>query len=610
MNKIYKTIPLFIAGCLLSVACTSDWDDHYDETGITLSESSNVTIYNGSVSDLLRNAADLTKTNKMFERTGILADVYNEGQYTFIVCDDQTFDAAKITDEAKYAKLSVSNIGVNPAKLIDGSNINTRAGKSLWVSDNGKKLNKSNITKIIKADNGYVYYVDAMLDIRPSAYELLMSLGDEYSTFKNLVKAHEDTIFDRENSKQIGVSADGRPVYDSVTIVKNDIMDRYDENGKIQWNMRSESYNTTMFIPTNDQIKKAIKKATENIPTWLNRQPTAADTAKFEQWILTACFSDRNIPMTEVSETAADFQCVGGYYESIDEATSQTSYKAIDAAWWRPSVQKVDAANGVELSNGMAYYCNEFKIPNHIVIYRVKSRLYDVWNNGGAASFTWNNWVDPMVIENCQGQFDLAGGTALKADGTSWPSIYYHELCAIPSQDAMDNNLPCSVEYKGVVWDEASQTLNECYLPAGEYYLRMGFKHSLRYSLSISFNGTELVKDMNMYATGSDYHFDRGSASETPRYGEESATSYPEGFDVDYWQIYDPKAIAYDTDGTQVGIVNIAVDGTFTIKVESSDMARIYKATLDNGTVLNRDKNNIYQLMMYHWCLRPTHNNY
>lgn len=604
MNKIYKTIPLFIAGSLLSVSCTSEWDDHYDEAAITLNESSNVSIYNGSVSELLKNEADLKKINELFERTGIFADVYDEGQYTFIVCDDATFDASQLTDETTYARLCVSNIGVNPAKLVDGSNINTRAGKSIWVNDNGKKLDKGNITKIVRANNGYVYYTDRMLEVRPSAYEMLKSLGDEYSKFKSLVERYEYTINDLENSEQIGISADGRPIYDTIKVVSNSLMDRYDENGTEIWNMRSESYSTTIFIPSNTLIDKAIDNAMTNIPKWLNRQPTAADTAKFEQWIVTACFSDKNLSAAEVSETAEDFQCVGGYYNKIDENTGMASRKAIDAAWWRPSVQKVDIANSVELSNGMAYFCTDFKIPNHIVIYRVKSRLYEVWENGGQDHFIWTNWVDPMVIKDCQGQFDLAEGT------TSWPSISYHELCAIPSQEAMDNSLPCSVEYDGVVWDETQRTLYECNLPAGEYNLRMGFKHSLLYSLSIAFNDTWLVKDMNMHATGSNFHFDRGAASETPIYGDEAGIAYPEGFDVDYWQIYDAKAIAYDTDGYQVGVVNMTNDGNFRIKVESSDMSRIYKEVLDNDTILNRDKGNVNQLMMYHWCLRPTHNNY
>ncbi len=131
----------------------------------------------------------------------------------------------------------------------------------------------------------------------------------------------------------------------------------------------------------------------------------------------------------------------------------------------------------------------------------------------------------------------------------------------------------------------------------------MGFKHSLTYSLSIYFNDRLLVQDMSMAAQGSNFHFDRGGASEMTFYGPLSIT-YPEGFDAQAWFELDPKSVAYDTDGYQVAVVNIPQDGNFRIRVESSDMASIITSTTD------RSKNNVSQLMMYHWCLRPTVNNY
>lgn len=614
MNIYMKAIPLVMIGCLFMASCSSDWDDHYDESSITLANGSEVTIFNGSVTDYIKSASDLTKVNELFNRNDIFAETRSDGQYTFIVCADDLYDESKINDEATFAEQSVANMSINPSKLVDGWNINMRSGKSVWVYDGGKRLDDCNIIKAVKADNGYVYYVDDMLPVRQSAYELLMSLGDEYSRFKELVTNYNYEYFDRENSLPIGVTDDGRVIYDSVKVTKNTLMDRYDSDGTPTWNMRSESYTTTMFIPNNTLIDKAINSAMDSIPLWLNRQATDDDRAKFEEWIVKACFSDKRLEVADVSSSASDFKCVEGYQESIDETSDLTTYKNLEGAWWRPSVQTVDTSNPVTLSNGMAYYCTNLKIPNHVVIYRVKSRFYELWNNMTASQqsqyFRWENWVDPMVINDCQGQFDLIASGSTTTTNAQWPSIFYHELCAIPSEEAMAEGLPCSVEYDGLTWNEDEQKIYECHLPAGEYYLRMGFKHSLLYSLSIAFNDTWLVEDMNMHATGSNYHFDRGAASAVPHYGEEFGIAYPEGFDVDYWQKQNEKAIAYDTDGYTVGVVTLPHSGNFRIRVTSNDMASIYKAALDSGTVLNRDKNNVNQLMMYHWCLRPTHNNY
>ncbi|MBQ8594021.1 MAG: hypothetical protein IJ467_07020 [Bacteroidaceae bacterium] len=611
MKRYIKVFPaLCLMGCVALASCSSEWDDHYDEAALRVDADGGVDISNSTLAEYIEKADNLNQMYALLNDNKVFDDMYAEGQYTVFVCPDDKFDESKISNDSLFALHSVANTPVSPAKLVDGSNINTRSGKSVWVYEGGKQLDGLNITKKVKAANGYIYYLDGILPVRPSAYELLVSLGDEYSRFKSLVLAYDYKFFDREQSRPIGVTEDGRVKYDSVIVVKNSLMDRYSEEGTPTWNMRSESYTTTMFIPSNALIENAMKAAMDSIPLWLNRQATAADTIKFEEWIVKACFSDKNRGIAEVNAAAPDFKAVEGYQEIVDEASDQTTYKKMDAVWWRPAVQVVDVNNPVELSNGMAYYCQEFKIPNHVVIYRVKSRLYELWNNmtldQQAQYFRWENWVDPMIINDCQGQFDLIA----TGYNVQWPTIYYHNLCAIPSPQAMNDSLPCSVEYDGLVWNEQDQMIYECNLPAGEYFLRMGFKHSLQYSLSIAFNDKWLKEDMNMHATGSDYHFDRGAASPVPHYGEDYGIAYPEGFDVDYWQTQNEKAIAYDTDGYTVGVVTLAKSGNFRIRITSNDMSRIYKAQLDNGVILNRDKGNVNQLMMYHWCLRPTHNNY
>ncbi len=619
MNKIYKFFPMLLMGCALTTACTSsDWDDHFDEAEVELVGVSNAEVYTGTINDYLATNPNLTKIHELFTANKVYESTKADGLYTFIVCENELFDAAQITDAAMFAEYSVADMAVAPSKLVDGSGISTRSGKTIWVYEDGSKLDERTITKVVKTSNGYIYVVDGILPVRLSVYEYLNSLDDEkYSRFKELVRKYEYKFFDRENSTPIGVGDDGRVIYDSVMIIKNTFLDRYDKDGVPTWNMRDEAYTTTVFIPNNYQVDRAVNRACDSIPVWLNRKPTLADTIKFEQWIVKACFMDKRLSAEEVGLDAPDFEGIKGYQEVIDEVADITTYKSVEPSWWRPSVQKANLETAVKLSNGVAYYCNALKIPNHIIIYRIKSRFFELWNNMSEEQqkryFSWTNWTDPLIINDCQGQFDLAGGKQ-----TEWPSMYYHNLCAIPTEDAMTNGEACSVVYSGLSWvvdEDGNGQICEVNIPKGEYFLRMGFKHSLLYSLSIGFDGgsgkyTWLKRDMNMHATGSNYHFDRGAASEVPHYGDDFGIAYPEGFDVDYWQKFDPKAIAYDTDGYTVGKVNMASSGNFKIKVESSDMATIYKAALDSGQVLNRDKKNVNQLMMYHWCLRPTHNNY
>ena len=596
--KTRKYIMALMVAAAAGLGACSEWDDHFDPTTISTQK---VSVYEGDIVSYMKNTSEVSQFSALLQESGIYDSTFTDKEYTFIVCDNNVMSAGMgNTDRRMYARYSVADMAVAPSALTEGYGILTRSGKNVWVYGSGDnvRLDECSIQKVVRTNNGYVYHISGVLPIRSSVYQYLNALGDDYSRFRELVAHYEEAYFDREHSAIVGVNEAGMTVYDSIWTVRNTLMDRYTADGIDYWNMRSESYMTTMFIPNNQQIDQAINSALDSIPLWLNREATDADREKFEKWIVKACFVNRQLTNADVAVTGNDFKCVDGYMKVIDQQADVTKYKDGDAAWWRPSIQTVDVASRVNLSNGAAYYCTNLKIPNHVVIYRMKAKFYELWNAMTDAEktqyFRWSHWVDPMVVNDCQGEFTLSN---------TLPTMYYHELTAIPDEEAIADSLHCTVNYDGLLYDEATNSVSLAHVPAGEYYLRMGFKHSLTYSISIFFNDSLLVKDMVLYAQGSNYHFDRGAASEVPHYGQDGI-AYPEGFDPDDWMELDPKAIAYDTDGYTVAVVNQKRSGPFTITIDSPDNSYLYNPSA------GRTKNNVTQLMMYHWCLRPTHNNY
>lgn len=601
MKKFSYLIVLTALVASMTTAC-SDWGDHYDDSGVS---TDMISIYNGDIVSYMKNTADVSQFSSLLQEAGIYDSVFSDKNYTFIVCDNNVFStAASNINRKAFARYSVADMAVAPNALTEGLGILTRSGKNVWIYGEGSnaRFDEYTISKVVKTTNGYIYYINGVMPIRSSVYEYLNSLGAEYSRFRELVAKYEENFFDREHSAPIGVNEAGMTVYDSVFVIHNSLMDRYTADGIDKWNMRSESYLTTMFIPTNEQIDNALKNALDSIPAWLNREATDADREKFEQWIVKACFADRELQDKDVQANAQDFQTAGGYKMVIDRQADETTYKEEEAAWWRPSVQTVNVASRVNLSNGAAYYCTNLKIPNHVIIYRIKSRFYELWNSMTSKEqeqyFRWSNLTAPMIVNDAQGEFFLSA---------TLPTIYYHVLTAIPTTDAIADSLRCGVDFDGLtsMYDGRGNIIGvqECNLPAGEYYLRMGFVHSLAYTLSIKFNDSLIVKNMAMNAHGANYHFDRSGASDIPNTGIWKA-AYPEGYDPADWIEINENASAYDTDGYTMGIVNLKQNGNFHITIDSPDIGYLY--TEGSG----RTKNDKNQLMMYHWCLRPTHNNY
>lgn len=597
------------AMALVTSSCQDSWSDHYGQQ--ELNADSQTDIYQGTLQEFLASHQEFSAQSKLFAAAGIFDKMEAGQEYTVLVYDNSLLEASPYATQADYAGYCISDIALAPADMKDGLGISTWYGKNLWISvtaDGKTYVNNGLLSRVFRTQDAFIYEIgDHLLTVTPSVYDQIMQLDDaEYSTFKQLVKDYERIWFDADKCTPAGTNEQGNTIYaDSAKgwTVKNTLMDRYTEDGQEMWNMRSESYNTTVLVPSNAVIKEALDTALAKVPRYLGRAATSVDRAKFEKWIVRACFIDRRLSAEEITGTD-DIDCVGGYMKDTLEGTK---FSHADAAMWRPTVQKVRTADMIQASNGNLFFIDWMKVPNNVIIYRLKSRFYELWNNMTTDQrnqyFRWKHWIDPMIINDAQGSFELT---------PTMPTMYYHVLTAIPDDTArkakLYNTEPviCSVTYDGTLYLENNprgQRIKECFIPAGEYYLRMGFKHSLLYSLSIQFNDTLLIKDMVMYAQGSNYHFDRGSVSVVDNYGE-SSIGYPEGYNWHDWSSLSEKAQAYDTDGYQVGIVNVKKDGNFTITVSSSDMYYLYTYGADRNT------SNVNQLMMYHWCLRPTKNNY
>ena len=624
INKLFPIAALLLGSVVMTVSsCSDEWDNHYDRAELVSTVS--VEVVSGTVADYLASQSDFSKSNAALAS---VEDLLHGESCTVIITRDGDIsdDDATLASEL-FALNSVSDVAVSPASLVPGYGIYMQSGKNIWVTydtEDHVLLNNHSLLQAYKADNGYIYVVDAPVAVQPSIYEYIESLGDDYSLFKEYIKLFEEEYFDAEASIPTGVDEMGNTLYaDSVIEIRNTLMDRFNVSGQPTWNMRSESFQSTLFVPNNDVLSKAYHGALDSIPVWLNRASTASDSLKFKKWIVSSCFVDRRLAPNEVSaDVVGQFECVGGYIENIDKVLDKRTYEAYEAAQWKPSVQLVDTQSPIELSNGVAYHLTEYKVPNHIVIWRVKEKFYLIWPKLSELKdkeyFRWENWEAPQILNDAQSLFELT---------SELPIMYYHVLTAVPSAKAMADSLPCSVEYDGLLYNSTDKNfgINPVSLPAGEYYLRMGFKHSLRYSISIYFAAADeefspanrLVENMSLIATGSNFHFDRGGAMEgMDFYGSESV-GYPEGYNWRFWYDQDPvlyqKASAYDTDGFQVATVNLNKSGNFKIKIESGDMAKLFlngDCCYDASGNVRRDKSNVFQLMMYHWCLRPTKYNY
>lgn len=556
MKKKY----LYILISLVTLwACDDQWDSHYSK-GDQKVDGDNLSIVNEDMLSYLKNSGEFSRQYAFLEKTGIVDQINSKNQgFTLLAYPDSVM--SEVTDpnidSAYFAKTCVCDLPYLPSHLTDGAKMLVWNGKYLKVRVENSVIhfNDALVSRIVKTANGYIYVMDAPIYAPKSLYELLTTLGGNYSLFKSLILSQNTKVFDKNASNPIGVDKTGNTIYDSVFIISNPLFEKLD--------ISNEYISGTMFIPSNDMLKATLNKAYDTQLASLGTEATPADTQKYLDWIWKAMFYDTKY--------------------TTENYPADTDIKSVYSNIWRPSVQDVDLSHPLECSNGVAYYVTQLKVPNNQIVWRIK-HYFKYWSYCTADEkseyFKWTN-VNPSEVE-VKENYNGAGNWSPAPK--EWP---YHRNDFLYFAKAIDQAQPIALEFQalGLKKQDGKNYPVKALIPPGEYTFTMGFDDGNKktaYTVKISiidadgnliFQGNlKLDKNVNCDRTGGGYP--DGYNASTPGY---------------------TNASNYDRDGATVGTV------TFTGK-EVQPM----KIRIETVGIQPTDR----AFAAHHWCLRPTSNNY
>ena len=545
-----KTIKYILSSILLIsgiYACNDDWDSHYSQEEQVVNNV-NITVVNKSAVDYLQSQPELSTMYQLFSETGVLDEMIEKDLlFTILVVnDDNALSRAVVTDDRTFlAKSHISDISLSPSNLSDGQRVLMWNGKYINVSkveneDNATSISFNGIAvkKITKVNNGYVYEIEDYVETPKSLYELIEGLGDDYSIFREMIMERNQLTFDKEASKIIGVDETGSNVYDSIFIVTNPY---FEAQG---FNMMSESLSATVLIPSNEVVNRALTVARQNLQEW----GMLREDSILENWTFQSVFFDKKL-------SKSDFEA------NID-------LNSIFSKQWRTTVQQVDLENPVSLSNGVAYYVTDMKIPTNVLIYRVKDYM---------------RWYEYLSEEEKALYFDNENLTFDKmetkvSEWSGWPGVFPNIINRVVRFKTTDAAIKeYTLNFTAFSYDETNKVATPYTIPPGEYDLCLGFEQKMGHDVEISFNGEYVGTVTASQLTKTDFHYDRGGQG------------YPEGYDVN--KATDKKKTNYDRDGGKVGVITI--EGTEPVNV-----------------VIKFHGINASKCCFHHWCLKPTKNCY
>lgn len=541
-----KTIIYLLLIHFLMISCNKNWENYYGEKNLQTIDESSLTLV-----EFFQKYTDYSKYYNELKTVGLDSELSKDQQITVWAVDNAAMDASDlISTDTMRMKYHFNYLPFIHTDLKDGLRIRSLTGVYLQITRDIQYIyvNKTKVIKTYVLKNGVVHIIESLLKSRMNMYDYLYNLGDDYSIIRDSIFAKNAKIFDRINSTPIGVDKTGNTLYDSVFYVHNPLFE------KAQFN--SEFSQFTALIPSNTVINNCFAKLNEQYRL-MGKTVTKADTLLAMQWIKEAVF----------------------YNGIITDFANKDSKSAFGRIWKDP-IQKIDATNQLTLSNGVLFQITELKIPNNVIISRIKS-LVHYWQYLTPEQANWYEFT----------------GAELKTDGSPRVSVFVDSATPKPTvlpnylvldiNGNVDSNGEFSVSFPPLEkYDEGTTTLaRKMLVPPGEYNLYMGFHSQGHPYVDILFANDDLSGNYNYKLIGENlpivlstpWNFDRVNETEADRIAGGVAK--------------------WDGLGGLVGVVNIEGNSmaSFRIKVKFN--------RLESAGASKR-------LRIYHWTLKPTANNY
>jgi hypothetical protein len=513
-------------------SCSEKWETYYNED-VELEEQSPLTLY-----EYFEGEAQYSDFFNLLKQEGVDTELSKDQLMTVWAVKNENFDLSIVgnIDDSIVANYHLNYLSLGTSDLKNGQRIPTFSGIYLNIERSGDQVfvNSKDILSTSYFKNGVVHEVSTVLKPLTNMLDFIMLLDDDYSIIRDSIVNYNEQKFDKDNSIPIGVDQTGNTLYDSVFFTYNPLFDTI--------NFSSEFNQYTLFIPSNDKVEGAFEKLSTQYDL-MGKKLTKKDTLLAINWIKRAIFHEGEI---------------ASYGEKLDLTSPFGKV-------WRTSVQLVDESSMQQLSNGVVYEVTDLKIPNNVIIDRIKSLVH------------YYEYLSPDQQEELYTIKGAKEFSIVKGDESPVSGFYYWIFDALGDENSNDE---FSVEFTPLDFNAETGEVSIMKIPPGEYNLYMGFRSKGHPYVDIYFHpGSDPIPaGISPVAT-------------------EIAASNSTPWNYDRVNETDPDIKKWNGLGGLVGVVNVPGNEmtTFRIKVKFNKLQAIGASK---------------RLQIYHWTLKPTENNY
>ena len=527
-----KRILIIVYSVLLLVSCSDKWENYY-KSNVEDENVSPLTLY-----EYLEEESSYSDFFGLLKDEGVADQLSRDQEMTVWAVRDQNYDLSVVgsIEHQLVATYHVNNLMVKESDFANGLRIPMFNGIYLTLTQAGGEsyVNGVRIVSSKRFKNGIVYEIESVLKPLTNMLDYIILLDDSYSIIRDSIVTYNKKTFDKKNSIPVGVDLTGNTVYDSLFYTYNPMFDTID--------FSSEFEQLTMFLPSNEVIEGTFSKLSDQY-TLMGKTMTLEDSTLAINWIKQAMFHRGEIT---------------NYGEVVDLTSPFGKV-------WRTTVQAIDESSLQNLSNGIVYKVTNLKIPNNVIISRIKSLVH---------------YYEYLTPEQQQELYTVRGATdfkIVKGDESPVSGFYYWLFELTGDENSTDE---FSIEFTPLDYNEETGTVSIMKVPPGEYNFYMGFRSKGHPYVDIYFqSGPDPIRDDLAPV-----------ATEVP-----ATNSTP--WNYDRVNETDPNIKKWNGLGGLVGVVQVTGTemSTFRIKVKFNKLESIGASK---------------KMQLYHWTLKPTENNY
>ncbi len=241
---------LALSALVFAVSSCSDWNDHYD-AGAGSQQSSN--LY-----ETLAKDAETTDFAALAARLGYDKTLSSSQTYTVFAPTNEALAGVDLSDDVTSRRLVANHIARYTIPTSTGTvqGVKMLTGKNYYFDSadcfQGCSIEDANI----RTKNGIVHHVNGII---PYSYNILEYIKETpgFSKLYSFISRFDETKFDEEHSVETGIDDEGRPVYDSIMVNYNRLLeDKVYGIGHIA----DEDSLYTVLLPDNDAWDKAYDR--------------------------------------------------------------------------------------------------------------------------------------------------------------------------------------------------------------------------------------------------------------------------------------------------------------------------------------------------------------